>query len=98
MSVAGLLSTTNPFAKRQRVFFPPLTRAIVVTDFPLCDLFICGYFNCVLLLYLVHFYLGTQTVGQAFIICTFLFANPISESNYIWSFYFKETVKETFCK
>lgn len=37
MSVAGLLSTTNPFAKRQRVvvfflsFF--LMRAIVVTDF-----------------------------------------------------------------
>lgn len=61
--VAGLLSTTNPFAKRQH---PPLTRAIVVTDFPLYDLFICGYFNCVLLLYLVHFCLGTQTVGQAF--------------------------------
>lgn len=61
----------------QKDSVPPPTRAIVVTDFPLCDLFICVYFNCVLLLYLVHFYLWTQTVGQAFIICIFLFVNPI---------------------
>lgn len=55
MSVAGLLPTTNSFAKRQD-FFSVLMRAIVVTDFPLCDLYICSYFNSVLLLYLVHFY------------------------------------------